>query len=174
MTKRKPATLTRNALPGNVDYAMGQILKRNPGITETDSWPIFRKTVLKDDDLIEACLFWCHKAARNRASKDDVVAPTREEKRLRELEKRARVAKAYERGKARLILNHRMPNGLQLRECTFAYARDAGDKFARIGDMGEPDQIIGDVLSDEAADAAFNEPVKRRGPAHGARLRTAA
>jgi hypothetical protein len=175
MTKRKPATLTRKALPGNVDYAMGQILKRNPGITESDSWPIFRDMVMKDPNLLEACVFWSHGAARNRACKDGDDSLTREEKRLRELERRARVAKLYERGKAVLILNHVMPNGLPLRDCTFAYVREVGGAYARIGGMGEPDQIIGEVLSDGVADAAFNEVAAngREGPALGARLRTA-
>jgi hypothetical protein len=174
MTKRKPATLTRKALPGNVDYVMGQILKRNPGITESDSWPIFRDMVLKDDDLIEACMFWTHAAARNRACKDGDGALTREEKRRRALETRARAAEMWERAKAVVILNHVMPNGLPLRECTFGYVKDVGGKFARIGDMGEPDQIIGEVLSDRAVDAAFNdEPVEREGPALGAQPRAA-
>jgi hypothetical protein len=178
MTKRKPATLTRKSLPGNVDYVMGQILKRNPGITESDSWPIFRDMVMKDPSLLEACVFWSHGAARNRACKDVDDSLTREEKRLRELERRERVAKMYERGKAVLILNHVMPNGLQLRKCTFGYVKDVGGAYARIGDMGEPDEIIGEVLSDGVADAAFNELVAANGrepvEREGAGLRTAA
>jgi hypothetical protein len=175
MTKRKPACLTRKARRGNVDYAMGRILKENPGITESESLPIFRAKVLADDDLLEACVFECHAAARNRAYRD--VDDALEKKRLRELKRRARdlrVAKMYERGKAVLILNHVMPNGLPLRECTFGYIREVGGKFARIGGMGDPDQIIGEVLSNDQADAAFNdEPVEREGPALGARPRAA-
>jgi len=161
MTKRKPASLTRKALPGNPDYVMGQILEKNPGITESESWPIFRAEVLADGDLLDACLFWYHAAARNRANKDVDDALTREEKRLRELEKRraraARVAKMYERGKAVLILDHVMPNGLRLRDCTCGYATEVGGAFARIGEMGDPDQIIGQVLTDADADALVGE-----------------
>jgi hypothetical protein len=183
MTKRKPACLTRKARRGNVDYAMGRILKENPGITESESLPIFRTKVLADDDLLEACVFECHASARNRAYRGIDDALTREEKRLREMERRrardARVAEMYERGKAVLILNHIMPNGLPLRDCTFAYAKEVGGAFARIGGMGEPDQIIGEVLSDDQADAAAgelvaangHEAVEREGPAFRARLR---
>jgi hypothetical protein len=175
MTRRKPASLTRKECRGNVDYVIGQILRENPGITETESYPMFRNAVLKDAELVEACMFWCHQAARDRACKDVDVALTLEEKRRRrELKKRerdARVAELYERAKTVLILNHPMPNGLPLRDCTFAYAKEVGGAFARIGDMGDPDRIIGDVLSDDEADAAFDEPaVVLEGPAHRAGL----
>jgi hypothetical protein len=163
MTKRKPASLTRKICKGNVDYAVRQILERNPGITESDSLPIFKSMALKDDDLLEACLFWCLAAARNRAN--DVDALTPEEKRERELERRRaraeRVAEMYERGKALLILNHVMPNGRPVRDCTLGYIRKevrdghvgkVNDEFERLCAMDHPDDaIVGDVLSDDAA-----------------------
>ena len=175
MTKRKPASLTRKACRGNVDYVMRQILKENPGITKSDSWPMFRNAVLKDAELVEACLYWSHMAAHNRADRGGDDALTGEQKRRRELEKRSardeRVARMYERAKAVLILNHPMPNGLPLRDCTFAYAKEVGGAFARIGDMGDPARIIGEVLSDDEADAAFDETaVVLEGPVHRAGL----
>jgi hypothetical protein len=41
--------------------------------------------------------------------------------------------------------------------CTFGYVRQAGGAFARLGAMGDPDKIIGQVLSDAAIEAAVGE-----------------
>jgi hypothetical protein len=46
-----------------------------------------------------------------------------------------------------ISLDFIMPNGKSLGKCTFGYATEMGGKFAKIGAMGKPNQIIGTVLS---------------------------
>lgn len=49
--------------------------------------------------------------------------------------------------KSLISLDFIMPNGKPLGKCTFGYATEIGGKFAKIGAMGKPNQIIGKVLT---------------------------
>jgi hypothetical protein len=40
-----------------------------------------------------------------------------------------------------------MLNGKQLRHCTFAEVATFGQRYAKLASMGEPDQVVGQVLS---------------------------
>jgi hypothetical protein len=48
------------------------------------------------------------------------------------------------------LLDFLMPNDKKLRDCTFGYCREVGGWLGRIGAAGKPDQIVGDVLSEDA------------------------
>jgi hypothetical protein len=54
-----------------------------------------------------------------------------------------------------IILDFLMPNGKAMRECTFGYVREIGGRFAAIGALRKARQVIGDVLTDEQAQAAY-------------------
>jgi hypothetical protein len=141
----------------NPNGMLRRILERNPGAAEKDTWPVWRAEVLKNSDALEAVMRCYHVNAWRRLN--DLVptaAPPKKRAAAREA-KRARVADKFQRAKAVLILNYVMPNRLRLRDCTFGYARELGGAFARIGAMGAPDAIIGDVLSNAQADAAAGE-----------------
>jgi hypothetical protein len=42
-----------------------------------------------------------------------------------------------------------MLNGKELRHCTFADVATFGDRYAKLASMGERDQVVGRVLSQE-------------------------
>jgi hypothetical protein len=143
----------------NPDDILRRILEKNPGARMDDTWLIFLAEVLKDRDMLEAVVRCYHINAYSRLDRearyrlDHLVpraAPTKEER-------RARAADTWARMKKVLILNHVMPNGLRLRDCTFRYASAVGGAYTRIGEMGPPDAIIGRVLSNEQADAMVGE-----------------
>jgi hypothetical protein len=147
--------------PVGPDELLLRILKEHPDATEEETWLLFRSEVLKNEALLNACLRSFHVNARGRVEKfvQGIESPqeraaTAEQKRA---ERRARVTKAFKRAEAVLILDHLMPNGLRLGDCTFGYATELGGAFARLGSMGDPDAIIGQVLTDDAADAAVGE-----------------
>jgi hypothetical protein len=147
--------------PANPDNLLRQIMSWMPGAAEEDTWPNFRAMVMKDPDMIDACLRWFHVNARGRLERLAMAEPPAKRtaaraKQTRE-EKRARVADTMKRIEAVMILNHVMPNGLRLRDCTFGYASEVGGAFARIGAMGAPNAVIGRVLSDAEADTAVGE-----------------
>jgi hypothetical protein len=50
---------------------------------------------------------------------------------------------------ARNIFTHVMLNGKELRHCTFAELTTFGDRYAKLATMGEPDKVVGRVLSQE-------------------------
>lgn len=49
-----------------------------------------------------------------------------------------------------ILLDFVMPNGKQLRACTFEYCGEIGGWFGKIAEAGDPDQVVGDVLSEAA------------------------
>lgn len=49
------------------------------------------------------------------------------------------------------ILDHTMPNGKQVRHCTFGEVAAFGERFAAIAKLGKPGQIIGEVLTAKQA-----------------------
>jgi hypothetical protein len=164
MTKPNPKRGTpfiAKMYPVGPDELLLRILKENPNATEEDTWLLFRAEVLKNEDMRDACLRSFHVNATgrlerlmSRAESPQERAAMAEQKRA---ERRARVTKAFKRAKAVLILDHVMPNGLRLGDCTFGYASEVGGAFARLGAMGDPDAIIGQVLTEDAADAAVGE-----------------
>jgi len=138
-----------------------RIMRWMPGAAEEDTWPIFLAEVLKDDEMRDACLRWFHVNARNRLERHALVEPpakrTAAQARQAREEKHARAADRMARVDAVMILDHVMPNGKPLRDCTFGYAREVGGDFMCIGRMGRPDQIVGEVLTDQRADAMVGE-----------------
>jgi hypothetical protein len=164
MTKSKPKLGTpfiAKVYPNSPDELLLRILKKNPKATEEETWLLFRAEVLKNEAMRDACLRSYHVNARGRVEKfvqgtesPRERAAAAEQKRA---ERHARVTKAFKRAKAVLILDYIMPNGLRLGDCTFGYATEVGGAFARLGAMGDPDAIIGQVLTDDAADAAVGE-----------------
>src|SRR5258708_17448544 len=106
-----------------------------------DAGLIFLGGVLRARDMREAVVRSYHINAYSRLDREaryrldhlvPRVAPTKEER-------RARAADTWARMKKVLILNHVMPNGLRLRDCTFSYASEIGGAFARIGTMRTSD-----------------------------------
>jgi hypothetical protein len=55
------------------------------------------------------------------------------------------------------ILDFMMPNNKPLRECTFGEVGRFGRKFQRIAEAGEPNQIVGDVLSPAKAEQLMKQ-----------------
>jgi hypothetical protein len=56
---------------------------------------------------------------------------------------------------ARFIMHFEMPNGKQLKDCTFAEVGTFGERYVKLRDMGEPDQKIGEVLSQKQVRAVL-------------------
>jgi hypothetical protein len=48
-----------------------------------------------------------------------------------------------------------MLNGKELRHCTFAEVATFGERYARLASMGEPVQVVGQVLSQKQVRAAL-------------------
>jgi hypothetical protein len=160
MTEPNPklgAPFVAKVCRANPDHMLRRIMAWLPDASEQETWPVFRAKVLKDRDMLEACLRWFHVNARRRL---EGFAPRTAPPKKRAVpleEKHARVADRVKRIRAVMILDYTMPNGSRLRECTFGYAREVGGAFARLGEMGDPHAIIGQVLSNDAADAAVGE-----------------
>jgi hypothetical protein len=135
-----------------------RIMKENPGAAEEDTWPIWRAELVKNGAALDAVLRWYHMNAHRRVEHlvSGAKLPGKRRAAARE-ERDARVAATFVRVKKALILDHVMPNGRRLRDCTFRYASEIGGAYTRIGAMGDPDAIIGQNLSDAAADAAVGE-----------------
>lgn len=142
----------------SADGMLHRIMTKNPGAAEEDTWPIWRAQLMKNRVALDAVLRSYHMNAHRRVERllSRAEPPMKTRAAARE-ERKARVADAFARVKKALILDHVMPNGLRLRDCTFGYAREVGGAFARIGAMGAPDAIIGHVLSNAQADAEVGE-----------------
>jgi hypothetical protein len=56
---------------------------------------------------------------------------------------------------ARNIFTQVMLNGKELRHCTFAEVATFGERYARLASMGEPVQVVGQVLSQKQVRAAL-------------------
>jgi hypothetical protein len=140
------------------DSMLHRIMKENPGAVEEDTWPIWRAELVKNGAALDAVLRCYHVNAHGRVERllSRAGLPGKRRAAARE-ERNARVANAFARVKKALILDHVMPNGSRLRDCTFGYAREVGGAFARIGAMGALDAVIGHVLSNAQADAAVGE-----------------
>jgi hypothetical protein len=140
------------------DGMLHRIMKENPGAAEEDTWPIWRAELVKNGAALDAVLRCYHVNAHRRVERlvSRAGLPGKRRAAARE-ERDARVAATFVRVKKALILDHVMPNGLLLRDCTFGYATAIGDVYARIGAKGDPNAIIGQVLSNAEADAAVGE-----------------
>jgi acetyl-CoA carboxylase beta subunit len=155
------APFTAKSGQANPDDVLREIMEENPQATERTTWPLFRTEMLKDQELIEACLRWYHTNARRRLESLMEEKPKAERSVTAEEEKEAKVVKglaATEKVKAvkkAFILDHVMPNGEALRDCTFRYVAKIGGAFSRIANMGKPNQLVGDVLSNKQADKAM-------------------
>jgi hypothetical protein len=55
----------------------------------------------------------------------------------------------------RNIFTHVMLNGKELRHCTFAEMATFGQRYAKLASMGEPDQVVGQALSQKQVRAAL-------------------
>jgi hypothetical protein len=142
----------------NPDDVLRRIMEENPGASQSVTWSIFRDEILKSDEMVEMCLLYYHVNARGRLERlAPRPTPRPKKPKVPQTERKVRVTAAVTRVKERLILDHVMPNGLRLRDCTFGYALEVGGKFARLGEMGDPNEIIGQVMSGAQADAAWAE-----------------
>jgi hypothetical protein len=139
------------------DGMLYRIMKENPGAAEKDIWPIWRAELVKSGAALDAVLRCYHMNAHRRVERLVSRAESRKTRAALREERNAHVADTFMRVTKALILDHVMPNGNRLRDCTFGYAREVGGAFARIGAMGSRDAIIGDVLSNAQADAAAGE-----------------
>jgi hypothetical protein len=140
------------------DGMLYRIMKENPGAAEEDTWPIWRAEIMKNGHALDAVLHSYYVNAHRRVELfvSRAKSPTKQPVGTRE-ERDARIADAFVRVKNALILDHVMPDGRRLRDCTFGYAAEIGGAFARIGAMGDPDEIIGQFLTDAQAEAAVRE-----------------
>jgi nitrogen fixation/metabolism regulation signal transduction histidine kinase len=115
-----------------------------------------RKEVMADPELIDACVTAAvtnaitaieriHRSKRSTGT-EAARAATRDRV----------LAKAMEFGSGisetiATILDFPMPNGKQLRHCTFGEVAAFGERFAKIAKLGKPDQIVGDVITAKQA-----------------------
>jgi hypothetical protein len=129
-------------------------------------------------DMNDACLRYYHINARSRLealmSDSKPEKPSEDEASEDEADGKANgkqkaadaKAEAEEKAKAKaekikrtFVLDTPMPNGKLLRDCTVKYACKLPGAFARLGKllgkMGKPNQLVGEVISNKQADAAF-------------------
>jgi hypothetical protein len=154
------APFTPKSGTANPDNLLREIMQENPGASEKTTWPLFREAILKHDgidaagvyDMNDACLRYYHINARSRL--EALMSDSKPEKPSEEKAK----AKA-EKIKRTFVLDTPMPNGKLLRDCTVKYACKLPGAFARLGKllgkMGKPNQLVGEVISNKQADAAF-------------------
>jgi hypothetical protein len=129
------------------DDVLREIMEEMPGSTEQQTWPLFRQEILKSDDLVEICLRRYHVGVRRRLYREATNKQSVKER-------KSRAAAKAEKVKDIFILDFIMPNGQRLRDCTFGYVRKVGGAFSKLGEMGKPNQVVGQILSNKQADAA--------------------
>jgi hypothetical protein len=163
VTKNDPkqgASFTPKVGQANPEDLVRRIKGQHPDARGLDVFPIFKAEVLKDDAMVDACLLYYFVNAHNRLERVGLVSKpvrTRSERAAAREARKVKARAVAARIKRAWILDHVMPNGLKLRDCSFAYALEIGGGLERIGKMGPADAIIGQVLSDADAQAAMKE-----------------
>jgi hypothetical protein len=147
------------------DVMLDVVEKLDPHARTEELLAAAEKEVMADGDLIEQAvkhslvnvLNAVRKAQKSDPHKEEKSGPAAKEATDASKERTGRVlAKARELGVGvskvlGTILDFTMPNGKQLRHCTFAEVAAAGERFAALAKLGKPDQIVGEVLTAKQA-----------------------
>lgn len=130
------------------------VLKERPKSSESAHKAAFKRLVLSDgyEDFVDAIVQeWLSikYSTALRAAQPPTVA---EIKAVAARRKSERIAEAVMTKKAIKLIGSRlldfaMPNGKRLRDCTFGYCAEIGGAIGKIGARGEPNEIVGKVLT---------------------------
>lgn len=130
------------------------VIKESPALDKAQHISSFRHLLLSSgyEDFMDVVIAnWCslqYSTARRAA-----FPPTKEELQAhaeRVKEQRAREEEAVKKAKSLIasrLLDHVMPNGKLLRDCTGGECMEAGDMFAKIGKKVGKNNVVGDVLT---------------------------
>lgn len=131
-----------------------RIMAEQPEATEEQLFKLFYAAALKGhyDETVYRYWFTNNYNALRPREAEPFSRPERAAKAKAASEERASVA--VKRVAEALLAGIILPNGKAVRDCTFAYVRMQGDRFAKLGRMGKPDKIVGAVLTDEQIEAA--------------------
>lgn len=152
LNPRSGSPFVQGARDTSPKAAMYQILNDNPGTGQESAVELFIEKALADPELnrvalevvaINAYNAWdslrSHSPSSTRSSYSTRMA--------RQSSVRQRAARTVRRIVHACILDHVMPNEKKVRDCTFKEMGQFGKKFQRIAAAGQPNQIVGQVLS---------------------------
>lgn len=137
------------------DAVLIEVIKENPKAPQRKHVDIFIGRIQEEeyeDEHREVLRLWCsldyNKCYRMANPPSEAERQAATEKRRAERERlQAEIdAKAMER---LLLMEIKMPNGKLLRDCTFGECRTIGGQFLELSDRGEPNEIVGQKLTEE-------------------------
>jgi hypothetical protein len=115
-----------------------KIKAKNPNASEDKIRRLYREAIKEDPDLTDSFILEFYPNVRMRAF------PPKPAKRKRstKVQMQEQTRKQISRNLFGLV----MPNGKKLRDCTFGEVSTFGERWSKLGTMGRPDEIIGQVL----------------------------
>jgi hypothetical protein len=138
------AAYGRRRMKDDIYDVMRKIMQRNPKATMSQVLEIYARTVVKDEgltrDFIEAF------------SGDVYRAIIRKPKASKKHKKARRVSAAKFIMELDLVIHGEFK---RLRNCTFAEISELGGRYTKLGSMGPPEAIVGDVLKPKQVRAAL-------------------
>jgi serine phosphatase RsbU (regulator of sigma subunit) len=135
-----------------------RIIEEEPTLNKTDLLLLFRAEVRKDEDMLDVVIDYSfmntyHSLNDQRHVAQPVQLPQPRKDAQAAIELKAGAIKQklnqhIQQEAQRILLDMTMPNGRQLRHCTFGYLAKLGSAYSRIAEKGRPRQEVGSVLNE--------------------------
>jgi hypothetical protein len=134
-TTANNTSYTHRPVADNIYDLMRQIIEENPGVSETKINRLYRKAIMDEPDLmvdyIDATIWLIRSSITIKNKKQPKVK-----------------GKHKARDEILFFLDHVMT-------CTFAKVATLGARFTKLAAMGQPDEIVGQVLSEKQVKAVL-------------------
>ncbi len=148
---------TQSWRQANPRAALERLIAYKPGLGRDELLALFRDEIEGNADLLHTIVgYWFDNNLRSLVRSRHANRATTTQRRAMVLEGKEKVRAIIESKANGLFLESLMPNNKTLRESSFAECLACGGWLTLVGKQGEPDQIVGEHLSEERVRELFN------------------
>lgn len=149
-TRQGSAAMMRSAHTNPMEI-LARLVEASPRASDEILFLQWAEAMKKDDDLLLAALRHTFTNLRSALTRSAVLRERQspEQRQVENAKIKAEVSKKVDAVKSIVLLNLLLPNGKAARYSTFADAGRAGGFWTKVSKLGKPQQIIGQVVTEE-------------------------